>query len=98
MTKYGPRSTARCFEQLLRDRVGSRPQSQRLPALFRLKIPGVVQTSTYAGAGKKSKGDQSPKAVGNSGVERVFDLAKVDGIAGVRKSRESMENVIEGEK
>jgi hypothetical protein len=25
----------------------------------------------------------------------VFDLAKVDGNAGVRKSRESMENVIE---
>jgi len=64
--------------------------------LFRLKVPGIVRTSTYAGAGKRSEGDQSPKAAGNSGVERKFDLAKVDGIAGVRKSRESMENVIKG--
>jgi hypothetical protein len=64
--------------------------------LFQLKVPGIAQTSTYAGAGKKSKGDQSSKAVGNGGVERIFDLAKVDGIAGVRKSRESMKNVIKG--
>jgi len=33
--------------------------------------------------------------VGNSGVEGEFDLAKVDEMAGVRESRENMEDVIE---
>lgn len=41
------------------------------------------------------RGDQSPETGGNGGVEREFDLAKVDGSAGVRNRRESMENVIE---
>jgi hypothetical protein len=36
-----------------------------------------------------------PRQWGNGGVEMRFDLANVDGSAGVRKSRESMENVIE---
>jgi len=40
--------------------------------------------------GKESRGDQSPEAGRNSGVERKFDLAR-DGSAGVRKSREGME-------
>ena len=50
--------------------------------------------STYAGAGKRreAKGDQSPEAVGEGGAEeRDFDLAKVDGSAGVRESHENME-------
>jgi len=47
---------------------------------------------TYAGVGKRrARSDQSPKAEGGGGVEREFDLAKVDGMAGVRKSRENME-------
>jgi hypothetical protein len=36
-----------------------------------------------------------PEQRGNGGVEKIFDLAKVDGMAGVRKSRENMEGVIE---
>lgn len=53
-----------------------------------------MRTSTYAGAGKKSRVDQSPERRGG-GVERDFDLARVDGMAGVRKGRKSMGDVIE---
>ena len=40
-------------------------------------------------------GDQSPKTGGNGGVEREFDLARTDRSAGVRESRENVEDVIE---
>jgi hypothetical protein len=40
---------------------------------------------------REVRGDQSPEAVGEGGAEREFDLAKVDGSAGVRESRENME-------
>jgi len=42
-----------------------------------------------------ARSDQSPEAAGVGGVEWEFDLAKVDGMAGVRKGRENMEGVIE---
>jgi len=63
---------------------------QLQPALFQLETTDVVRTSTHAGVGKESQGDQSPEAGRNSGVERKLDLAR-DGSAGVRKSREGME-------
>ena len=45
--------------------------------------------------GRRVRGDQSPEAGRNRGVERVFDLANVDGGAGVRNSRDNMGDVIE---
>jgi hypothetical protein len=41
--------------------------------------------------GRRVRSDQSPETGGNGGVEREFDLANIDGSAGVRNSRENME-------
>ena len=40
--------------------------------------------------GRGVRSDQSPETRGNGDVEREFDLAKVDGGAGVRNKRENM--------
>jgi len=52
-----------------------------------------VGTSTYAGAGKKTEGDQSPKRRGGEVASKELDLARVDGMAGVRKGHKSMGGV-----
>lgn len=61
--------------------------------MFQLEIPGVVWASTYAGAGKREESGviNHPRQQEEGDVEREFDLAKVDGSAGVRKGRENME-------
>jgi len=45
--------------------------------------------------GRGVRSDQSPETRGNGGVEREFNLAKVDGSAGVRNKRKNTEGVIE---
>jgi hypothetical protein len=55
-----------------------------------------VETSAYASAGKRRVGDQSPERRGREVASKMnFDLASIDGMAGVRKGRESMGDVIE---
>jgi threonine dehydrogenase-like Zn-dependent dehydrogenase len=55
-----------------------------------------VETSAYASAGKRRVGDQSPERRGGEVASKLnFDLARVDGMAGVRGGHESMGDVIE---
>jgi len=94
--KCKQRGTARCLKQLLQDQVGCRPDSPSVNSLYsdsRSQISWGLQPTQAQG--RRVRSDQSPETEGNGGVEREFDLANIDGSAGVRNSRESM-NVVEG--
>jgi len=90
------RGTARCLKQLLQDRVGCQSDSPSVnphDSDSRSQILGELRPAQAQG--RRARGDQSPEAGGNRGVERVFDLADIDGGAGVRNSRDNMGDVIE---
>ena len=88
--------TARRLKLLLQDRVGCRPDNPSINSLYsdsRSQILcGLRPTQAQ---GRRVGSDQSLETRGNGGVERKFDLANIDGSAGVRNSRENME-VAEG--
>lgn len=90
------RGTARCLKQLLQDRVRCRldsPSVNPLDSDSRFQILSELRPAQAQG--RRVRGDQSPEAGGNRGVEKVFDLANIDGGAGVRNSRDNMGDVRE---
>lgn len=70
-------------------------QSQLNPLCSNSKPQISCELQPTQAQGRRVRSDQSPEPRENSGVEREVDLAKVDGSAGVRNSRENMEGVIE---
>ena len=71
-----------------------RSNSNPLGSNSKLQISCELQPTQAQGS--RAKGDQSPKAGGDSGVEGEIDLAR-DGSAGVRKSHERGGDVIVNE-
>ena len=98
LTKYKPWGTTRRLKQLIRDRVGCQPDSPNIsPRSSNSKSEMSCRLRPTQAQGRRVRGDQSPETRRGGGVERELDLAKIDGSAGVRKSRENMGNVIEKE-
>lgn len=89
LTKYRAQGTTRRLSSPY-GQVGCRIDGPSVNPLCSDSKIQIVWTSPTQAQGRGARGDQSPEATGNRGVENKFDLAKTDGMAGVREGHESV--------